>query len=157
MIPNQWYAILESREVKRVRFTTVTRMRERLVAWRTQSGQVTVMSEKCPHRGASLSAGKLVNDCLQCAFHGFEFDPNGNCILVPANGKDSVPPKALHVRTYPVREEHDFIYIWWGDAPAELPPVPWFESIGPELVYTTLKDHWANHYYRAIFYLMFVV
>src|SRR5512143_960187 len=104
MIPNQWYAILESREVKHGRITTVTRMGEKLVAWRTAGGQVTVMSEKCPHRGAALSAGKLTNDCLQCAFHGFEFDPNGKCTLVPANGKDSEPPKALHVRAYPTRE-----------------------------------------------------
>lgn len=150
MIPNQWYAILESREVKRGKITQTIRMGEKLIAWRDTHGNVTVMSEKCPHRGASLAEGKLVKDCLACAFHGFEFDTKGACTIVPANGKNSVPPKAMQVRTYPTREEHDFIYIWWGEAQSTLPPVPWFESIGPEMAYTTLKDHWATHYARAI-------
>ncbi len=150
MIPNQWYAILESNEVKRGKMTAVTRMGEKLIAWRDLGGQVSIMADKCPHRGAALSAGKVLNNRVQCPFHGFEYDLNGSCKLIPANGRDSVPPKALHVHTYPVREEHDFIFIWWGEARDELPPVPWFESIGPDLVYATLRDHWTNHYARAI-------
>jgi len=150
MIPNQWYAILEGKEVRPGRITGVTRMGEQLIAWRDRNGQVTVMGDRCPHRGAALSAGKLTSGCLQCAFHGFEFDRNGDCTLVPANGRSSEPPKALHAKTYPAREEHGFIYIWWGEPSAVLPPVPWFESIGSDMVYTTLKDHWANHYSRAI-------
>ena len=150
MIPNQWYAILESNEVRPGKITAVTRMGEKLIAWRDDSGQVTVMADKCPHRGVALSEGEILGNCIQCPFHGFEFDTDGNGKLVPANGRDTVPPKALHIRTYPAREEHHFIYIWWGDASAQLPPIPWFESIGANLVYTTLKDQWANHYSRAI-------
>jgi phenylpropionate dioxygenase-like ring-hydroxylating dioxygenase large terminal subunit len=150
MIPNQWYAILESREVRKGKITGVTRMGQQLVAWRDGSGCVTVMSDKCPHRGVALNLARLHNDCVRCPFHGFEFDASGACVLIPANGKNAVPPKAMHIRTYPTREEHGFIYIWWGEAGGELPPVPWFESIGEEMVYTTLKDRWANHYSRAI-------
>jgi phenylpropionate dioxygenase-like ring-hydroxylating dioxygenase large terminal subunit len=69
---------------------------------------------------------------------------------VPANGLNSEPPKALHVKGYAVREEHGFVYIWWGEPRNQYPPVPWFESIPDTMVYTTLKDHWANHYSRAI-------
>ena len=150
MIPNQWYAILESKEVKPGKIIGVTRMGEKLVAWRDSHGQVTVMSDRCPHRGVALSVGKLTGDCIQCPFHGFEFDTSGACRVVPANGQNVEPPKALHIHTYPTREGHDFIYIWWGEAQGELPPLPWFESINEDLVYTTLKDHWANHYARAI-------
>ncbi len=150
MIPNQWYAILESKEVPKNRPVGVTRMGEKLVAWRDRRGVVTVMADKCPHRGVALSAGKPVGDCIQCPFHGFEYDLSGACTLVPANGRAAEPPKALHVKTYPTREEHDFIYIWWGEPQASYPPVPWFESIPETMVYTTLRDHWANHYARAI-------
>jgi phenylpropionate dioxygenase-like ring-hydroxylating dioxygenase large terminal subunit len=150
MIPNQWYAILESKEVKKGRPIGATRMGEKLVAWRDRQGQVTVMADKCPHRGVALSAGKLTGDCIQCPFHGFEYDASGACTLVPANGRAAEPPKALHVKTYPTREEHDFIYIWWGEPQESYPPVPWFESIPERMVYTTLRDHWANHYARAI-------
>ncbi len=86
MIPNQWYAILESNEIKSGRSTGVTRMGEKMVAWRNANGRLAVMADKCPHRGASLSPGKIDQDCLQCPFHGFEYDSTGNCMQVPANG-----------------------------------------------------------------------
>jgi phenylpropionate dioxygenase-like ring-hydroxylating dioxygenase large terminal subunit len=150
MIPNQWYAILESNEIKRDKIVGVTRMGEKMVAWRNPKGELSVMVDKCPHRGVALSVGKLSGDCIQCPFHGFEYDSHGACTLVPANGRDAEPPRALHVRSYPVREEHGFVYIWWGEPRESYPPVPWFESIPDTMVYATLKDHWANHYSRAI-------
>jgi phenylpropionate dioxygenase-like ring-hydroxylating dioxygenase large terminal subunit len=150
MIPNQWYAILESNEIKKGKIIGVTRMGEKMVAWRTAKGDLSVMADKCPHRGAALSVGKLIGDCIQCPFHGFEYDISGACKLVPANGNNSEPPKALHLRSYPVYEEHGFVFIWWGNPRNHYPPVPWFESIPDSMVYTTLKDHWANHYSRAI-------
>jgi phenylpropionate dioxygenase-like ring-hydroxylating dioxygenase large terminal subunit len=108
------------------------------------------MRDQCPHRGVALSTGYLENDCIVCPFHGFAYDSRGVCRLVPANGKEAEPPKALKLNTFAAREEHDLIYIWWGDPRGEYPPVPWFESIGEEMVYTTVKDHWASHYARAI-------
>jgi phenylpropionate dioxygenase-like ring-hydroxylating dioxygenase large terminal subunit len=150
MIPNQWYAILESREIKKGRIHGVTRMGEQMVAWRNDKGELSVMTDQCPHRGVALSKGILVGDCIQCPFHGFEYDTSGVCQLVPANGREAEPPKALHVRSYLVREEHGFIYIWWGEPREKYPPVPWFESIPDTMVYSTLKDHWTNHYSRAI-------
>jgi phenylpropionate dioxygenase-like ring-hydroxylating dioxygenase large terminal subunit len=150
MIPNQWYAILESNEIRKGKLIGVTRMGEKLVAWRDQNGRLAVMADKCPHRGAAFSAGKLLDGHVQCPFHGFEYDASGTCKLVPANGRGTEPPKALHVRSYEVREEHGLVYIWWGERRDEYPPVPWFESIPDTMAYATLRDHWTNHYARAI-------
>jgi len=150
MIPNQWYAILESNEIKKGKIASIIRMGEKLVVWRDSQDRVSVMSDRCPHRGVALSAGKLIGDCIQCPFHGFEYDTSGTCSVVPANGKNTKPPKALHVKTYPASEAHDFIYIWWGEPLDEYPPLPWFESIPESMAYYTLKDHWASHYSRAI-------
>src|SRR5512141_1701475 len=119
MIPNQWYAILESNEVKKGKIIGVTRMGEKMVTWRAPNGQVTLMSDLCPHRGVALSAGKLTGDCIQCPFHGFEYDSAGDCCFIPANGKNTQPPKAMHVKTYPTREAHNIIFIWWGAPRAE--------------------------------------
>jgi phenylpropionate dioxygenase-like ring-hydroxylating dioxygenase large terminal subunit len=89
MIPNQWYAILESNEIKKGKLIRVTRMSEKMVAWRNSRGELSVMSDKCPHRGAALSVGKLIGDCIQCPFHGFEYDASGRCTLIPANGRSA--------------------------------------------------------------------
>ena len=150
MIPNQWYAILESKEIRKGKAIGVTRMGEKMVAWRNGRGDLSVMIDRCPHRGVAFSVGKVIGDCIQCPFHGFEYDTSGACTLVPANGSNAEPPKALHAKAYPVREAHGLVYIWWGEPHNNLPPVPWFESISDDMVYTTLRDHWANHYARAI-------
>ncbi len=127
MIPNQWYAIMESREIRKGETIGVTRLGEKMVAWRTSHGDLAIMADKCPHRGAALSLGINHTDYLQCPFHGFDYDVAGRCKFVPANGQNSEPPKALHVKSYAVREEHGFVYIWWGESRNQYPPVPWFE------------------------------
>jgi hypothetical protein len=51
MIPNQWYAILESNEIKKRKTTSVTRMGEKMAAWRNAKGDLDVIEDKCPYRG----------------------------------------------------------------------------------------------------------
>jgi phenylpropionate dioxygenase-like ring-hydroxylating dioxygenase large terminal subunit len=150
MIRNQWYIILESKEVPRGRPVGVLRMGERLVLWRDGAGNLSCMRDLCPHRGVALSEGKLVGDHIQCPFHAFEFDRHGEVRLVPANGRAAHLPAAMHVQAYPTREAHGFIYIWWGETQAEYPPLPWFESIDEEFAYATVRDTWAAHYSRVI-------
>jgi len=150
MIRNQWYIILESKEVPRGKPVGVLRMGEPLVFWRDQAGNLGCMRDLCPHRGVALSTGKLVGDHLQCPFHAFEFDCLGEVRLVPANGRAAHLPKAMRAHTYPAREAHGFIYIWWGDHQEDYPPLPWFESIDDGFAYATVKDTWDAHYSRVI-------
>ncbi len=152
MIPNQWYVILESNEVKGNKPIGVTRLGEKLVAWRDSRGQVTVMRDLCPHRGVALSVGDIRGDCIECPFHGFQFDTTGRGTLIPANGRGAPVPKAFQVVTYPTREAHGFIYVWYGEPrPADVySALPWFDSIDDTFTFKTLRDHWATHYSRAI-------
>jgi phenylpropionate dioxygenase-like ring-hydroxylating dioxygenase large terminal subunit len=151
MIPNQWYIILDAREVPQGKPVGVTRMGEKLVIWRDPHGQVTCMRDLCPHRGVALSVGQLKGECIECPFHGFLYDTSGRCRLIPANGREAEPPKAFQIYTYPTREAHGFIYIWWGDPREVYPELPFFDSIVEEKYsYATLRDHWATHYSRAI-------
>ena len=62
----------------------VTLLDQDLVLWRDQTGKLQGLHDRCPHRGAKLSAGKLINGFLQCAYHGWKFDGTGECKLVPA-------------------------------------------------------------------------
>lgn len=162
MIPDQWYAVLESSEVKTNRPIGVTRLGEKMVFWRDEQGQVSCMADLCPHRGCALSIGKIINNHIQCPFHGFEFDSSGRCHLVPANGKAAQVPKALQVKTYPVREAHHFIWIWWGEPRETYPPLPFFDDLEDGFSYMVDKAVWPVHYSRAIenqldvFHLAFV-
>jgi phenylpropionate dioxygenase-like ring-hydroxylating dioxygenase large terminal subunit len=150
MIRNQWYAVLDANEIKPGKLTGVTRMGEQLVFWRAADGSVVCMRDLCPHRGVALSTGKLIDDHLQCPFHGFEFDSSGQCVLIPANGSDAPVPRAMRVDNYPAAEKHGFIWIWWGEWQHELPEIQFFDSIDDSYSYSTIRDHWQTHYSRAI-------
>jgi phenylpropionate dioxygenase-like ring-hydroxylating dioxygenase large terminal subunit len=151
MIPNQWYVVLESKEVRRGKPVGVTRMGEKMVFWRDQQGKIACFVDQCPHRGVALSAGKLVGDCIQCPFHGFEYDSSGRCTLIPANGRKAEVPKVFKAKAYPARELHDLIYIWWGEPRDDYPPLPDFDYMGdPEMAYSTATDVWNSHYSRVI-------
>ncbi|MGC8838468.1 MAG: Rieske 2Fe-2S domain-containing protein [Anaerolineae bacterium] len=151
MIPQQWYVVLDSREV-RDRPVGVTRLGEKLVFWRDAEGQVHCLRDRCAHRGVALSAGKVLPDGhLQCPFHGFEYDGSGRVRVIPANSRKSPVPEQFRVQAYPTHEAHDFIWVWWGESPPEnLQPPRFFDDLGEGFTYAQAIDPWETHYSRAI-------
>ena len=150
MIPNQWYVVLESKEVPSDRPVGVVRMGEKLVFWRDAQGKVVCQRDKCAHRGAALSKGKVVGDCVECPFHGLQYDATGRCQLIPANGRITPVPERFEVHTYPTEEAHGFIWLWWGEPRDSLPPLPWFDDLDDSFPYASFNDHWTVHYSRAV-------
>jgi len=152
MIWNQWYAILESSEVKKGKLLGVFRLGERLIFWRTKEGKVACLIDKCAHRGVALSKGKLVtnNSEVRCPFHGLQFDSMGKCTVIPSRGEKTSIPSNFKIHSYPIRENHNFIWIWWGNTQEEYPDIPWFDDVDDEFHYVTLKDHWRTHYSRCL-------
>jgi phenylpropionate dioxygenase-like ring-hydroxylating dioxygenase large terminal subunit len=150
MIRNQWYAVLDSREVPRGRPAGVTRLGERLVFWRDSHGQVVCQRDQCAHRGAALSAGKVAHDTIRCPFHGFRYDPGGRCRLIPANGRNAPVPDQFRIHNYPACEAHGFVWVWWGDLEAATPLPSFFEDLGADFTYASFRDHWPVDYSRAI-------
>jgi len=65
MIKNQWYAVLESREIRAGKLTGVTRLGERLVFWKNNNNEIVCLKDKCAHRGASGAKSKsaLMKHC----------------------------------------------------------------------------------------------
>lgn len=150
MIYNQWYAVMESKEVKKGKATGVTRFGEKLVLWRDKDGKPVCQMDRCAHRGVMLSAGVLKNHHIQCPFHGLEYDETGKCTVIPANGKNAPVPPYFEVLTYPSQDAHGFIWVFWGDRRENLPPLPFFEDIDESFSYGTYSDHWSVQYSRAI-------
>ena len=59
-------------------------------------------------------------------------------------------PKDFQVMSYPAREAHDFIWVWWGEPQSDYPPLPWFEDLDSGFTYGRDYDLWPVHYSRAI-------
>ena len=150
MIRNQWYILLESEEVGKTPIG-VTRMGEKMVFWRDSAGKVQCALDKCPHRGVKLSMGAIVDNHLQCPFHGFEYDSGGACVHVPANGRGGVVPSALRLQSYPTHEAHGYIWVWWGNTPStDLEAPAFFDNLEKSFHYASARDPWEAHYSRVI-------
>jgi phenylpropionate dioxygenase-like ring-hydroxylating dioxygenase large terminal subunit len=150
VIKNQWYAVLEAKELKKDKLIGVTRLSEKLVFWRTESNEIACIFDKCCHRGASLSAGKIVNNHVECPFHGFQYDSSGKVKTIPANGKNANVPERYKVNAYLVKEAYEFIWLWYGDERNDIPEIPFFEELKEGFSYGGFSETWGVHYTRAI-------
>ena len=75
-------------------------------------GAVSVMVDRCPHRFSPLSAGCVVDGTVQCAYHGFRFDPAGRCVSIPALGASATIPRKADVRTaHSVVERYGLVWM----------------------------------------------
>lgn len=111
-IKNAWYIAAWAKEVEQ---SPLARRicNEPIVLFRDkQSGAVGAVEDRCCHRGAPLQLGKVVDEGLQCGYHGMVFDRDGVCVHIP--GQEKIPAKA-RIRSFPVVEKDEFIWIWPGD------------------------------------------
>lgn len=150
MIQNQWYAVLSSKQVKKNRMIGVTRLSQKLVFWRDDAGEVHCIYDKCCHRGASLCTGTLVQNHVECPFHGFLYDGNGKVVCIPANGKNAKVAENYRVNAYRARDAYGLIWVWYGDYNADLPEIPFFEELTSGFTYGEISENWNVHYTRAI-------
>jgi phenylpropionate dioxygenase-like ring-hydroxylating dioxygenase large terminal subunit len=108
---NAWYVAAWDHEVRQ-NLLPRTIMNENIVIFRCESGSVAALEDRCCHRNAPLSAGRLIGDEVECGYHGLVYDRSGRCVRVP--GQTKVPPGA-QVRSFPVIARHQWIWIWMGD------------------------------------------
>ena len=149
MIFNQWYAILDSKELKKKKPLRIKRLNENLAIWRDEQNNVCCIQDLCCHRGASLSCGRILEGKLECPFHGFIYDASGKVTLIPANGKHRPVPETMKVKSFRTFESYGFIWIWWGDENV-VTKEPFFFNELADFSYSTFKDYWNVHYSRAI-------
>jgi vanillate O-demethylase monooxygenase subunit len=103
-------------------------MGERYVAYRSPGGELRVFFDRCPHRLAPLSLGACEGERLRCAYHGWVFDEQGQCVEIPSLGPDAtLPPRAELRGPFAVAESHSMVFV----APDEpLTPLPTLDADG---------------------------
>jgi len=107
---NAWYVAAWDREITRA-LKSLTILDERIVFYRTTTGQVVALEDACPHRKLPLSMGRLQDDRLECGYHGLTFDATGACVRIPCS--DYIP-KGARVHSYPVVSRYGLVWIWMG-------------------------------------------
>jgi phenylpropionate dioxygenase-like ring-hydroxylating dioxygenase large terminal subunit len=103
---------------------------EDLIAFRATSGQVGIVANNCPHRGASLYFGRNEEEGLRCVYHGWKFDVSGKCVDMPNEPAESNFKDKVKAVAYPTQERNGVVWIYIG--PRET--VPSLPDLEPNLV-----------------------
>jgi phenylpropionate dioxygenase-like ring-hydroxylating dioxygenase large terminal subunit len=124
MLINNWYVVGDRADVSTDHPLKVRLLGDDLVIFQNEQGKMHCLSDRCIHRGASLSQGQVQQDCLACPYHGWRYDGTGRCVTVPAHPELAIPDK-FRVDSYPVAEHYGWIWVYFGDRPeTERPPIP---------------------------------
>ncbi len=87
-------------------------------------GQWRALPDRCPHRRVRLSAGRIVGNEIECAYHGWRFDGAGACTAVPALGA-SAPPRGMDTTTaHGVVERYGWLWVAPAEPVVDLPTFP---------------------------------
>lgn len=139
---NFWYPIIQSSELPAATPVSITCLAEELVIFRDAGGHPRVLFDRCPHRYVKLSAGRMLNGQLQCAYHGLRFDGDGRCTLIPWETESSDLLKKLCVRAYPAAEAGGYVWAYLGNVD-EFPAPPLEEAIPEELLHPDKFVHFS--------------
>lgn len=131
-LKNTWYAAAWDHEVGRSLLQRWI-IGQPVVLYRTGAGETVALEDRCPHRRFALSKGSLIEDQIQCGYHGLTFDHAGKCIRIP--GQDNIPPR-MRVRTYPVVERWRLVWLWMGD------PDKADETLIPDFRWNSDPENW---------------
>ncbi|MCI4431538.1 MAG: aromatic ring-hydroxylating dioxygenase subunit alpha [Burkholderiales bacterium] len=109
----------------------VTLLGEELVLWRDHAGQPRAFADRCPHRGTRLSLGRVCEGRLECAYHGWQFGPDGGCAHVPAS-PGFVPPASHRATPSAACIAYGLIWVRLDAAGRNAPP-PFHAETDPRL------------------------
>ncbi|MCF6274342.1 MAG: aromatic ring-hydroxylating dioxygenase subunit alpha [Robiginitomaculum sp.] len=98
--------------------------------FRDADGKAKCLSNTCIHRGGSLACqgeqikSQVVDGNIQCPYHGWEFNGDGDCVKIPSQEKDMPIPKKARIDAYPTQEKYGIVFVFLGDLPEdERPPI----------------------------------
>jgi phenylpropionate dioxygenase-like ring-hydroxylating dioxygenase large terminal subunit len=151
MFINFWYPAEESEKITREPLK-VQMLGLQFVLWRDEKGRARCVSNTCTHRGGSLGDGKIVGNCVQCPYHGWLFNGDGECERIPALGPLTKIPQRSRIDAYPVEERYGLVFVFLGDLPdKDRPTIMPIDEYGKQGWRTlTMRYRWKANYVRLV-------
>ncbi len=118
---------------------------ERLLAFRDSKGRYGLIDEFCAHRGVSLWFGRNEKGGIRCAYHGWKYDVEGNCMEVPSEPEESGFCDKIKLTAYPLVKIGDILWTYMGPKESR-PDLPeWeFATVPPEQTFTSKRWQECN-------------
>lgn len=116
----EWFAVAAAHEVPPGQIVQTFLHGQEVALWRTSNGAIQAWENRCPHRGTRFTLGRIVDDQLACAYHGWRFGTRGNCTYIPAH-PSLTPPKTVCAKTYRAAEQDGIVWVSLGEPRSEAP------------------------------------
>jgi phenylpropionate dioxygenase-like ring-hydroxylating dioxygenase large terminal subunit len=122
----QWYPLSPVEDLDPNCPNRVMLLGLRLVIWKgIDSKDYTVFLDKCPHRLAPLSEGRIEPKTgnLMCSYHGWEFNQEGICTRIPQADNPQIVTKNQKnfcVEVFPAQIANDLLWVWADSQSPEL-------------------------------------
>lgn len=146
----QWTPIQLARNVRAGHALRVIVAGHAVALFRTREGRLGALSDRCPHRGASLSLGEVRGDRLACPFHGWELGTDGACERVPMCDLSAAKRARLGTLAFPTREIGGLVWMYTGTDARGSQPEPAPSLVEPGWVHWTYAEVWRAHWTRAM-------
>jgi vanillate O-demethylase monooxygenase subunit len=137
-----WYVAAMHDELRPGELLARTYLGQPMVLFRDEAGQPRALADRCPHRMAPLSMGKLCDGgaAIQCGYHGLRFGSDGKCSHNP-HGDGRIPVVAT-VRAFVVRERDGILWLWPGDpAKADEGAIPDYSRVTQAVEDATIRGY----------------
>lgn len=118
-----WYPVLPVTDLADAP-QSFTLLGERLTFWCNTDGQPVAVRDRCCHRSARLSLGKVVNGTLACPYHGWQFDGTGTCVRVPQLAAHEPISPHYRVDAYPCQVRYGYVWVCLGEPLTDIPHIP---------------------------------
>ena len=122
---------------------------ERVVVYRTASGEAAALNDLCIHRGTPLSLGWVDGEQLVCAYHGWTYETDGRCVRIPSIPPERGIPAKARVPAYRVTERYGLVWVCLGEPRAEIAEFPEYDDPAYRNFVTETED-WAASAPRLI-------
>lgn len=117
ILTNHWYMALPSKKLKRNKMQSLEILNQPILFFRNAAGIVRALKDICPHRGIPLHYGRVVQDMVECPYHGWKFDGAGICQDIPSLTSDQILDcTKIKIKSYAVQESYGGIWIFMGDS-----------------------------------------
>jgi phenylpropionate dioxygenase-like ring-hydroxylating dioxygenase large terminal subunit len=122
VVLNDWHPVAHVDDIADGAVHAVTLLDTDVVLWRSSDG-LHAWEDKCAHRGVKLSLGSVCNNRLVCAYHGWEYQGDGQCVHYPAHRNQQPTPRA-RASTYQIKQAYGLVWVSLGEPEHDVPAFP---------------------------------
>jgi phenylpropionate dioxygenase-like ring-hydroxylating dioxygenase large terminal subunit len=132
-LDSEWLPVCNSAEIDQACAQGFVIAGEFVFAWRNAAGRIHVWRDYCPHRGARLSLGTVRDAELECPYHGWRYDANGQCVHIPAHPSQTPPARACTTR-FRSEEKYGVVWMCFGEPARPLDFFPQYHLTGARCI-----------------------